>query len=41
MRHFNTLWVGSTRNLQLLVIPGQKHLASWDSSAVAGDLEKG
>lgn len=41
MGHFNTPWVGSTRNLQLLVIPGQKHLASWDSSAVAGDLEKG
>lgn len=41
MRHFNTPWVGSTRNLQLLVIPGQKHLASWDSSAVAGDLEEG
>lgn len=48
MRDFNTPWVGSTRNPKLLVIPGQKHLASWDSraqdvrgGAVAGDFEKG
>lgn len=48
MKHFNTPWVGSTRNPQLLLIPGQKHLASWDSRvqdlrscAVAGDFEKG